>query len=228
MRSDDQQSAEGHRTGHRLVRSETPEHQHEAVEYALLGLLRDGPAHGYRLAAAFGPSGRLGVIVRLKMSQMYAYLHKLERAGWLTVAGEAGMTTGRPGAQDSGRMRRVYTLTATGAQAFDEWLTTREMRLTFLLKLAFVIQDHAQARRLMTNQRAATANWLARLRAREERIRGDVSHGENVEHVGTAPKLPPATTNGSLIELLTIRQRIHLSEATIAWLDETLKLLAEE
>ncbi len=207
--------------------------RHEAVEYALLGLLRDGPAHGYRLAAAFGPSERLGVIVRLKMSQMYAYLHKLERAGWLTVADEAG-ASGKPdggsGAREAGRMRRVFTLTAIGAQAFDEWLATpisatREMRLTFLLKLAFVLHDHAQAQRLLKSQRAATANWLARLRAREERIRSNGSSEKVIATDATPPAPPTTTMTAHLIELLTIRQRIHLSEATIAWLDETLELL---
>ncbi len=66
----------------------SPEERREVAEYALLGLLREGPRHGYLLAAAFGPEGRLGIALRLKMSQMYAYLRKLERQGLLLARDE--------------------------------------------------------------------------------------------------------------------------------------------
>ena len=183
-----------------------PTRNHEAAEYALLGLLRDGPGHGYRLAAAFAPTGRLGLILRLKMSQMYAYLNKLERQGWLVVTDGAAEA---PDARTSRHMRRVFTLTQAGERAFDAWLSTpvtptRDVRLTFLLKLAFAISDRTLARELLARQRETTTTWLTRLRARESQLR---ARG--------------AATDETLVELLTLRQRIKLSEASLAWLDET-------
>ena len=167
------------------------------AEYALLGLLREGPQHGYRLAAAFTPGGRLGIALRLKMSQMYAYLRKLERQGLLVARDETDA--------GSHRARRVFALTAEGARVFDAWLAapveaTREVRLAFLLKLAFTLDDPAQALALLDRQRAATAAWLARQRARAT----GASDSEERPTLGR----------------LTLRHRILLSEATLTWLDE--------
>ncbi len=175
----------------RAEESDSP--RHDAAEYALLGLLREGPCHGYRLAAAFAPDGHLGPILRLKMSQMYAYLHKLERLGWLVPRDEAAGTA---------RTRRVFALTSEGARAFDRWLAepvaaTRDIRLDFLLKLAFAIErDRAFAATLVARQRAATAARLERLRAQ-------------------------AAANGDPLSLrrLALGHRISQTEATLAWLD---------
>jgi DNA-binding PadR family transcriptional regulator len=167
---------------------------HDAAEYALLGLLREGPCHGYRLAAAFAPEGHLGPILRLKMSQMYAYLHKLERLGWLVPRDEMA---------GSARTRRVFALTDEGAQAFDRWLAepvaaTRDIRLDFLLKLAFAIaRDRAFATDLVARQRTASAARLERLRAQSAATRDDPL---NLRH-------------------LALGHRIHQTEATLAWLD---------
>ncbi len=177
--------------------SEGVAERREVAEYALLGLLREGPQHGYRLAQAFASDGRLGIALRLKMSQMYAYLRKLERQG-LLVAHEA-MDAG------SHRARRVFALTPEGERAFDTWLTepveaTREVRLAFLLKLAFTLDDPATALVLVERQRDATAVWVERQRSRAAR------------ESSRAPRT---------IAQLTLRHRVLLSEATLRWLDET-------
>jgi DNA-binding PadR family transcriptional regulator len=169
---------------------------HEVAEYALLGLLRAGPAHGYRLAAAFAPDGWLGPIVHLKMSLMYAYLHKMERQGWLRAHVEV---------VDSVRARRVFTLTAEGERAFDQWIAqpvvaTREVRLDFMVKLTFAIeQDRAQAAVLLARQHTALSAWLDRLRAQE----------------ATQTSETPVSTRS-----LALSHRIRQSEATLAWLED--------
>ncbi|HEU0025798.1 MAG TPA: PadR family transcriptional regulator [Ktedonobacterales bacterium] len=179
------------------------ETRHEVAEYALLGLLREGPRHGYRLAAEFTASGRLGVALRLKMGQMYAYLHKLERQGLLVAHDESGAA--------ARRTRRVFALTADGERTFDAWLAapveaTREVRLAFLLKLAFTLDNPQAALALLDRQRAATAAWLERLRARDAQAGG--SRG------------PQGPAHGALGRL-ALRHRILLTEAALAWLDET-------
>ncbi|MGH2517793.1 MAG: PadR family transcriptional regulator [Ktedonobacterales bacterium] len=174
---------------------------HDAAEYALLGLLREGPCHGYRLAAAFAPDGHLGPILRLKMSQMYAYLHKLERLGWLMPRDESAV--GAPPAAPA-RPRRVFALTLDGERAFDRWLAepvaaTRDIRLDFLLKLAFAIErDRAFAAALVARQRTASAARLERLRAQVAATRDD-----------------PLS-----LRRLALGHRISQTEATLTWLDE--------
>ena len=54
----------------------------EPAEYAMLGLLQSRPMHGYEMFQQF-EEGTLGKIVRLEMSQMYAYLKKLERLQYI-------------------------------------------------------------------------------------------------------------------------------------------------
>lgn len=177
------------------------EGRHEVAEYALLGLLREGPAHGYRLAEAFAPEGRLGATLHLKLSQLYAYLHKLERLGWVTAHDEMSAGATRP--------RRVFTLTEPGRIAFEEWLVspvaaTRELRLDFLLKLAFAAEhDVERAVALVHAQRTHTQTWLARLRMQQ------------------------ATTAEGVLDLraLTLGYRVRQTEAVLLWLDDLGKQL---
>jgi PadR family transcriptional regulator AphA len=193
---------------------------HEVAEYALLGLLREGPRHGYRLAAEFGAGGRLGVALRLKMSQMYAYLRKLERQGLLVAHDEPG--------EAARRMRRVFALTPAGERAFDAWLNepvkaTREVRLAFLLKLAFTLDDPEAALALLDRQRAATAAWLERLRAREAREgewRGLERPAHDAREGTQGTRGPEGLAHGEL-RRMALRHRILLTEAALAWLDET-------
>jgi DNA-binding PadR family transcriptional regulator len=170
--------------------------RHEAAEYALLGLLRDGPCHGYRLAAAFASDGWLAPILRLKMSQMYAYLHKLERQEWLQAHDEASGAT---------HPRHVFAITPAGEDAFDRWLVdpvraTRDVRLDFLVKLAFAVdRNPSLAIELVTRQREAIGARLALLR--QQRTAGDAAN----------PLSP---------RRLALDHRLRQTEATLAWLSE--------
>ena len=47
--------------------------------YALLGLLADGPAHGYDLHRGFDSGGPLAGVLRLEINQLYALLKKLAK-----------------------------------------------------------------------------------------------------------------------------------------------------
>ena len=105
----------------------------EPAEYALLGLLAERPMHGYELFQRF-QNEVLGQIVHVEMSQLYAFLKKLERLALL--AAELEPQGARP-------PRKVYQLTPTGHAVLQQWLTTpverpRDIRIFFLIKLYFV------------------------------------------------------------------------------------------
>jgi DNA-binding PadR family transcriptional regulator len=53
-------------------------HISEPAEYVILGLLQTRPMYGYEMFQQF-EHGAPGQIVHLEMSQMYAFLKKLER-----------------------------------------------------------------------------------------------------------------------------------------------------
>ncbi len=106
------------------------------TEYALLGLLLDGPKHGYELARRFAPETALGEICRLEMSMLYALLKKQEKVDHIEAELES---------QGARPPKRIFHLTPLGRAAFMEWVRTpvgrsREIRLDFLVKLYFARQ----------------------------------------------------------------------------------------
>src|SRR5260221_11403364 len=86
----------------------------EPAEYAILGLLESQPMHGYEMFQQF-QGGTLGQIIHLEMSQMYAFLKKLERLGHI----EAEMEP-----QGVRPPRKIFHLTELGHKTFFECLTT--------------------------------------------------------------------------------------------------------
>jgi DNA-binding PadR family transcriptional regulator len=80
------------------------------LEAIVLGLLVERPAHGYELKARLGPG--LPRERRINDGILYPLLGRLERRGLATGAEE----------RSGGRSRRVYSATAAGEAAFDDWL----------------------------------------------------------------------------------------------------------
>ncbi len=128
------------------------------TEHALLGLLQQRPMHGYEIHQHLSDPTGLGRVWRLKQSQLYALLVKLEEANLIVAEVEA---------QGVRPPRKVYQPTASGEAALRRWLATpvphgRALRLEFLAKLFFARQQGADAaRRLIEQQRAACQSWVA-------------------------------------------------------------------
>jgi PadR family transcriptional regulator AphA len=177
----------------------------EPAEYALLGLLWDGPRHGYELHRAFAADQELGAICRLEQSQLYAFLKKLEQLGYLE--GTLEPQEGRP-------PRRVLGLTKSGRQAFRQWIEApvprpREVRLPFLLKLYFARRFGTDViLSLITGQIGACEAFLGRLRATPGNTPG-----------AGAPD-PASSRQFQDFRAIVHQARIRQIEATISWLVE--------
>src|SRR5262249_57822970 len=69
-----------------------------AADYAILGLLREQPRHGYELAESFREGGALAGVCGMPLNVLYAQVHRLERfrlvAGTPEPAGGTRMRTG--------------------------------------------------------------------------------------------------------------------------------------
>jgi PadR family transcriptional regulator, regulatory protein PadR len=76
------------------------------VDLMLMGVLRNGPAHGYAIIAALRE--RSDGEFDLAEGTIYPALHRLERAGLIESSLESAQ----------GRRRRTYALTARGRKAF--------------------------------------------------------------------------------------------------------------
>ncbi|MBX3013765.1 MAG: helix-turn-helix transcriptional regulator [Caldilineaceae bacterium] len=127
------------------------------VEYALLGFVYARPSHGYEIYQQLSDPQGLWQVWRMKQSQLYALLTKLEDEGYLA-------TTLQP--QDARPPRKIYSLTAAGLAAFEAWLATpvshgRQMRLEFLAKLYFAYrQGPAVVAPLLAAQIKQCQGWL--------------------------------------------------------------------
>lgn len=177
----------------------------EPAEYALLGLLWDGPRHGYELHRAFASNQELGAICRLEQSQLYAFLKKLEQLGYLESTLEP--QEGRP-------PRRVVGLSSKGRHTFRQWVETpvprpREVRLVFLLKLYFARSfGTATILTLITRQIEACQAFLKKL---EEGPPGVANKGSGKAASGSALQD---------FRVIVHQVRIRQIEATIGWLAE--------
>ncbi len=103
-------------------------------EWACLGILCDGPAHGWAVASRLRPDGDIGRIWHLSRPLTYRSLDRLTRRGWVDAVGE------EPG--DAGPNRTILAVTRNGRIRFRRWVRTpvphlRDLRGELLLKLAF-------------------------------------------------------------------------------------------
>ena len=163
-----------------------------AMELALLGFLRQGPQHGYQIHLLLSDPAGLGPIWRLKQSQLYALLTKLEKDGYIWGELEPQAAAARP-------PRRMYQLTITGQTAYQNWLRTpvnvpRLMRQEFMAKYYFArLEGQAQVKVLIDLQRATCLQWLETLYAEQ--------------------------AAESAFSRVVYRYRLGQMEAALAWLD---------
>lgn len=134
------------------------------MRYPFLALLAEGPRHGYQLKQAL--EERFGAaLAPLNGGQIYTTLQRLERDG--LVKGEDV-----PG--DS-RQKRRYTLTVSGAEALQDWVSTptaaTRQRDEFFLKLVLAgLSGIADPRMLVERQRR---EYLIALRLLAEQAGSD-------------------------------------------------------
>lgn len=86
-----------------------------SVSHALLGVLAEGPAHGYDLKHA--NDERFPGSKPLAFGQVYAALSKLETAGLIAVIETV---------REAGPDRTTYAITEAGRQALHDWLAQTE------------------------------------------------------------------------------------------------------
>ena len=175
----------------------------EPAEYAILGLLESQPMHGYEMFQQF-KNGALGQIVHLEMSQMYAFLKKLERLKYIEAQLEA---------QGPRPPRKIFRLTEQGRRTFFQWLKEpverpREIRILFLIKLYFVRQfTPEETGSLIDQQIVACQNFL--------------------DHLESQHTLPLEASDGAFFDHVVLRGRIYQTRSLLDWLHELQHQLAE-
>ena len=143
------------------------------IEHALLGFLRRQPMHGYEIHQRLKDPAGLRLVWRLKQSQVYALLAKLDDDGYISGALKP---------QETGPTRRVYRLTKRGQERFRHWVNSpvphgREVRQEFLAKFYFArCEGRSVAAQLIQRQRETCRAWL-----RAQRSQADAAHEQPFE-----------------------------------------------
>ncbi len=162
-------------------------------EYAVLGVLRERPMHGYEIARRFAADLDLGLVLPMDMSTVYAILKELH---------EQDLIDGRRETVGLRPPRTVYQLTSAAEEQFLRWLEEpvgrlREVRADLLVKLYFCGTIGVLCTRLLLDAQIEVSNvYLRRV--------------ENLAAVA-----PP----GSFEELVR-HSKASAARVTIAWLSE--------
>ncbi len=168
-----------------------------SIEYVLLGFIDQHPIHGYDLYKKISQFDAISLVWRIKQSQLYALLDRLEEEGLIT----SSMIQG-----ENHPNRKEYSLTGVGAQTFYAWRSSpvehgREIRLELLAKVFFALQASPdEVIELFEAQKEKCFEWLH-------------------ESQNSLLKL----TDAQSYERIVFQYRIAQIEATIQWLDQARK-----
>ncbi|GAA2470139.1 PadR family transcriptional regulator [Terrabacter carboxydivorans] len=157
-----------------MPKSDRPQSRRAALlEFAVLGLLHDGPLHGYELRKRLTTA--LGIFRALSYGSLYPALKHLVDSGWIHETTE----TSPRGTASSKRPRITYELTADGKEHFQDLVAASGPDAwdddDFDVRFAFFSRTEAQVRlRILEGRRSRLEERLANVReasqARRERM----------------------------------------------------------
>jgi DNA-binding PadR family transcriptional regulator len=137
------------------------------LEYILLGMIHEQPAHGYALFEQLKDTPELSLIWHVKRSKLYYLLEKLETDGFI----QSSLESDGPYPD-----RKVYHLTSQGMEALQKWIyspvpSSRYVRLAFLSKLYFVLQEgREKAVDLLNRQMEICQGWVNSLQKQHQAL----------------------------------------------------------
>lgn len=136
------------------------------TEHAVLGLLAEGPSHGFALSKQLAAESEVGRIFTVRRPLVYRALDRLVDTGLAQpVHTEKG----------SGPNRVIHRVTRDGRHESLSWLDrpvdhVREIRIEFLLKVALLIRSRRSPGKLIAAQRTSLEPTL---RALDEAVTDD-------------------------------------------------------
>ncbi len=177
-----------------------------SLDYAILGFLSEGDHSGYDLKTRCFDD-EASHFWTADQAQIYRTLDRLERGR--LVSARRVRQTGRPD-------RKVYTLTRSGREALDEWLTsphhTPPHRDSFLIRLRFGSEVPAEALiAILETERLSRQERLGDLRVRY----AEYAH-------------PRTADRRAEFARMTVEAALANERATIDWLDDCIETLRSE
>ena len=120
------------------------------TEYAVLGLLSEGPTHGFAIARDLAPDGEVGRLFTVRRPLVYRAIDRLVEAGYVEPVSIE---------QELGPKRVILATTFAGRANVSRWLEkpvehVRDLRIEFLLKLTLLVRSGRSPLDLIRRQRA--------------------------------------------------------------------------
>ncbi|MDR3576759.1 MAG: PadR family transcriptional regulator [Anaerolineaceae bacterium] len=172
-----------------------------SFEYVLLGIIYQHPIHGYELFKDVSQQEGIALVWKVKQSQLYALLDKLEIEGYIQstlIPNEARPT------------RKQYCLTDLGHTSFLSWVQSpvkhvRDVRQDFMARLYFARQlGKDAAALLLKRQKEVCQTWRDEIEVRL-RSMGDYES----------------------FDRLVYGYRLKQMDATLYWLDECSEMMVK-
>jgi len=140
-------------------------------EWACLGALYDGSAHGWAVARRLRADGDLGRVWQLSRPLTYRALDQLGGRGWIRAVGEEPSS--------GGPTRTLLAATRTGRARFRSWVRTpvtqvRDLRSELLLKLLFAERFGIEIEAMLRSQGQIVEDRRSTLATALERDPGDL------------------------------------------------------
>jgi len=174
------------------------------TKYALLGMLSMSPMSGYDIKKLTDFS--ISHFWSENFGHIYPVLKKMEADGLVTK--EVEETSGKPN-------RNIYSITPMGTEELVNWLQLpvelQPLRNELLLKIFFA--DQLPTEKIIEMVVVGKKNYLSNLneyKKIEETLKTDDQYKNDI-------RIP--------FWLMTLSFGIHISNASVAWCDETLKIL---
>ena len=177
------------------------------TEWAVLGLLRERPAHGWDIARSFASDGEIGQVWTVSRPLVYRAITVLRELGYVVERGSTRSTTGPH--------RVLLAPTPRGRQALRRWLARptehiRDLRSELLVKLLLLSRAgsdqsallHAQLAVLDRGEIALAARVAEAQRLRTDRRRlatldRDALHAPSSKRSSMSAAVDPSTTKRS-------------------------------
>ena len=173
-----------------------------SLRVVVLAVLSKEPNSGYGISKEL--RGPLRHIWEARLQQIYAELARAQEQGLVDV--HCIELPNRPA-------KKVYTLTAAGEEALDDWLADRSDG--YLPKDDLLVKLHCL-------ERMPREGAVRQLAGRRERFAGEVERLE--ARLAQAPRTDPAR----LGELLTLEAALTRAQAEVSWCDRALAVLQEQ
>lgn len=148
--------------------------RHDVLEFAVLGVLSDGPLHGYelrkRLAAVLGP------FRALSYGSLYPCLRRVQAKGLIEEVDVTAAVESAAPPLSARRARVVYAITADGKEEFSTWANQPGAEAWedegFAAHLAFFSRTEARVRlRILEGRRSRLEERVQTLRESLSRSR---------------------------------------------------------